>query len=65
MLKKPVTHPPNQRQDAPCRSRKSERRLAVRFGTLSPLSDARTTLASFFSILLVFDFRFGEVADHH
>ena len=32
---------------------------------VEPLSDARTTLADFFSILLVFDLCFGEVAYHH
>jgi hypothetical protein len=33
--------------------------------TSEPLSDARTPLAGFFSILLEFDLRFGEVAYHH
>ena len=29
------------------------------------LTDARTTLTDFFSILLVLNFRFGNVAHHH
>jgi hypothetical protein len=33
--------------------------------TSEPLSDARTPLAGFFSLLLEFDLRFGEVAYHH
>ena len=40
-----------------------EARRTLRY--VEPLSDARTTLASFFSILLVFDLRFGKVAYHH
>ena len=32
---------------------------------VEPLNDARTTLANFFSILLVFDLRFGKVANYH
>ena len=32
---------------------------------VEPLSDARTPLANFFSILLVFDLRFGKVANYH
>ncbi len=46
---------PEQLQDAqkgcPARPQRGKRR-GVRFGTLSPLSDARTPLADFFSILL-------------
>ena len=33
--------------------------------TSEPLSDARTPLAGFSSILLEFDLRFGKVAYHH
>jgi hypothetical protein len=46
---------PEQLQDAQkgCRARPQRgKRQGVRFGTLSPLSDARTPLADFFSILL-------------
>jgi hypothetical protein len=32
---------------------------------VEPLSDARTPLADFLSILLVFDLRFGKVTYHH
>jgi hypothetical protein len=50
----------------PAQQGRSERRgEGVRFGTLNPLSDAKTTLASFFSILLVLDLCFGDIAYHH
>ena len=69
MLKNPVISPAQPKRAktrlVPGKAAASEEAKGVRFGTLSPLSDARTTLASFFSILLVFDFRFGKVAYHH
>ena len=40
-----------------------EARCALRY--VEPLSDARTPPANFFSILLVFDLRFGKVANYH
>jgi hypothetical protein len=40
-----------------------EARRTLRY--VEPLSDARTPLANFFSILLVFDLRFGKVANYH
>ena len=40
-----------------------EARRTLRY--VEPLSDARTPLADFLSILLVFDLSFGEVAYHH
>ena len=39
--------------------------LRANLPKVEPLSDARTTLADFFSILLVLDLRFGNVAHHH
>ncbi len=44
---------------------RSERRGEAYARYVEPLSDARTTLADFFSILLVLDLRFGNVAHHH
>jgi len=40
-----------------------EARRTLRY--VEPPSDARTPLANFFSILLVFDLRFGKVANYH
>ena len=40
-----------------------EARRTLRY--VEPLSDARTPLAGFFSILLEFDLRFGKITYHH
>jgi hypothetical protein len=40
-----------------------EARRTLRY--VEPLSDARTPLANFFRILLVFDLRFGKIANYH
>jgi hypothetical protein len=39
--------------------------LRANLSKVEPLSDAITTLADFFRILLVLDLRFGNVAHHH